>query len=61
MLSSFPCMNLCRKQLCHIEVYIIGVQAPQVLWWSIIVFWNFEWRPIAPLQTNMRTLVCTIF
>jgi len=31
MLSSFPCMNLCRKQLCHIEAYIIGVQAPQVL------------------------------
>ena len=31
MLSSFPCMNLCRKQLCHIEAYIIGVQAPQVI------------------------------
>ena len=29
MLSSFPCMNLCRKQLCHIEAYIMGVQAPK--------------------------------
>ena len=32
-----------------------------LVWWSVIMFWNFEWRPIAPLQTNARTLVCTIF
>ena len=29
MLSSFPCMNLCRKQLYQMEVYIIGVQTPK--------------------------------